>query len=273
MPAEKRYGPREVTNQQVPNAARAYDYFLGGSSNFAADRAFAEQLLEISPSVPAVTRLNRSFLRRVVTFALDQGVTQFLDLGSGIPTAGNVHEITQQRTPDSRVVYVDYEPVAFAHAQAMLRDDPAAVVIHADLRNPDQILDDPELRAVLDFSRPIALLMVGVLLFVGDEDRPADLVATYRDRLAPGSLLALSHITVDDADDELRAEVDRLVGAYRAANENVYVRTHAEMLSWFDGMRLVEPGFVLLPDWRGDDQGEQRSPARVLGYGGVGRVL
>lgn len=265
-------GPREVNYEDQPNAARAYDYFLGGSSNFAADRAFAEQVLQIAPSVPAVTRLNRSFLRRVVHYYLDQGVTQFLDLGSGIPTAGNVHEIAERRTPDSRVVYVDYEPVAYAHASSLLADDAKAAIIHADLRDPASVLDHPDTRALLDFDRPIGLLLVGVLLFIGDEDRPADLVSAYAKRLAPGSLVALSHISTDQADDELRAEVGRLVQAYESANEHVFVRSRDEMLPWFDGMSLVDPGFVLLPDWRPDNDDEQNSPARLLGYGGVGRI-
>ncbi|HEY3506368.1 MAG TPA: SAM-dependent methyltransferase [Actinocatenispora sp.] len=265
-------GPREVNYEDQPNAARAYDYFLGGSSNFAADRAFAEQVLQIAPSVPAVTRLNRSFLRRVVHYYLDQGVTQFLDLGSGIPTAGNVHEITERRTPDSRVVYVDYEPVAYAHASSLLADDAKAAIIHADLRDPASVLDHPDTRALLDFDRPVGLLLVGVLLFIGDEDRPADLISAYAERLAPGSLVAMSHISTDRADDELQAEVGRLVQAYESANEHVFVRSRDEMLPWFDGMSLVDPGFVLLPDWRPDNDDERNSPARLLGYGGVGRI-
>ncbi|GAA4205931.1 SAM-dependent methyltransferase [Actinocatenispora rupis] len=266
------HGPREVSHEDLPNAARAYDYFLGGSSNFAADRAFAEQVLTIAPSVPAVTRLNRSFLRRVVRYYLDQGITQFLDLGSGIPTAGNVHEIAEKRVPDARVVYVDYEPVAYAHARAMLDDNPHATIVHADLRDAAAVLDHPDTQAMLDFDRPIGLLMVGVLLFIADEDHPRELIARYVERLAPGSLVAVSHIASDRADETLRAEVDRLVGAYEQANEHVYVRSYDEMLPWFDGMTLVDPGFVLLPDWHPDNDDERGVPARTLGYGGVARV-
>ncbi|GAA3463079.1 SAM-dependent methyltransferase [Saccharothrix longispora] len=265
--------PRGDAELTVPSAARAYDYFLGGAHNFAVDRAFAEQVLRIAPSVPAVTRLNRSFLRRVVGFCLDQGIRQFLDLGSGIPTVGNVHEIARQVDGRSRVVYVDYEPVAYGHARRLLADDPSTTIIQADIRAPEAILDHPETRRLLDFSEPVALLMVGVLLFISDDDRPGELVATYRDRLAPGSLLAISHIADEHAPPALRAEVARLVDAYAAADELVFVRTHAEVLEWFgDDASLVDPGLVFLPDWRPDTPAEHDSPARALGYGGVARV-
>ncbi|MGM1057663.1 SAM-dependent methyltransferase [Saccharothrix sp. Mg75] len=264
--------PRDDPDLTVPSAARAYDYFLGGAHNFAVDRAFAEGVLRIAPSVPAVTRLNRSFLRRAVTFCLDQGIRQFLDLGSGIPTVGNVHEIARQVDRLSRVVYVDHEPVACVHARRLLAGDPLATIVKADIRDPAAVLDHPDTRRLLDFTEPMALLMVGVLLFVADEDRPGDLVATYRERLAPGSLLAISHIADEHAAPELRAEVARLVDAYAAADEYVHVRTRAEVLAWFGGADLVEPGLVFLPDWRPDTPSELDSPARALGYGGVARI-
>ncbi|CCH30820.1 SAM-dependent methyltransferase [Actinosynnema sp. NPDC047251] len=267
------FEPRSDLDLNVPSAARAYDYFLGGAHNFAVDRAFADQVLQIAPSVPAVTLLNRAFLRRVVRYCLDQGIRQFLDLGSGIPTVGNVHEIAQQVDPAARVVYVDYEPVAYAHAKQLLSGNPFAAIIQADIREPRQILDHPETKRLIDFSEPVAVLMVGVLLFISDDDRPGDLVAAYRERLAPGSLVALSHIASELAPPELQAEVARLVQAYAAADEYVYVRTHQEILAWFDGMTLVEPGLVCLPDWSTDGRPEDEdSVARPLGYGGVGRV-
>jgi len=267
-----RYGPRELTDPDVPNAARAYDYFLGGSASFAADREFADQVLRIAPSVPAVARLNRSFLHRVVNYLLDRGVTQFLDLGSGIPTVGNVHEIAQRRVPDARVVYVDYEPVAHSYARQLLRDNPHADVVHADLRDVSTVLSAEPVRRLLDLDRPLGLLIVGVLLYIGDADAPAELMARYAERLAPGSFLAMSHIAVDRATPELADEVGRLTAAYAQAGEPVYVRGHDEMERWFDGMELVEPGFVFLPDWHPDDDAEQSVPARVLGYGGVARI-
>jgi S-adenosyl methyltransferase len=260
------YGPKEL-DLNVPSAARAYDYFLGGAHNFEADRAFADQVLTIAPSVPSVTRLNRSFLSRAVKFQLDEGIGQFLDLGSGIPTVGNVHEIA----PDARVVYVDYEPVAYSHAHAILASNPNATIIQADIRDPAAILEHPQTRELLDFSQPLGLLMVGVLLFIGPGDHPADLIAGYRERLAPGSFLSISHIADEYADDELKAEVSRLVAAYAQADEHVFIRTRDEITSWFDGMELVAPGVTFLPDWRPTSQRELEDVARPLGYGGVAR--
>ncbi|GAA4707863.1 SAM-dependent methyltransferase [Phytohabitans rumicis] len=265
------YGPKEF-DVDIPSAARAYDYFLGGAHNFAVDRAFADQVLTIAPSVPQVTRLNRSFLQRAVRFQLDQGIRQFLDLGSGIPTVGNVHEIAQQRVPDARVVYVDYEPVAYKYAKTLLEGNPHATIIQADVRDVAAVLEHPETRALLDFSQPIGLLIVGLLLFIGPQDRPEELVAAYRSQLAPGSYLTISHIADEHADPELRAQVARLVAAYAQANEHVYVRTRDEIGAWFQGLELVEPGVAFLPDWRPDSADEAGDVARPLGYGAVARV-
>jgi SAM-dependent methyltransferase len=271
MNEDANYGPREV-DLGVPSAARAYDYFLGGANNFEVDRAFAEQVRALVPWVPNVAQLNRSFLARVVRFYLDQGIRQFLDIGSGIPTVGNVHEVAQQEVPDARVVYVDYEPVAYKYAQSLLADNPYATIIDADMRDPHSVLDHPKTLELLDFSQPVGLLMVGVLLFIGPQDRPAELVATYRERLAPGSYLAISHLADEHASPELREQVAGLVAAYAQANEYLYVRTQAELTSWFDGMELVEPGLTFLPDWRPEkDSRETESVARPLGYGGVAR--
>lgn len=254
-----------------PSAARAYDYFLGGSHNFAADREFADQVLAIAPSIPAVTKLNRSFLRRVVRYCLDQGITQFLDLGSGIPTVGNTHQVAEQAEIEARVVYVDQEPVAFHHAQTVLADSETATIIQADMRDLPAVLDHPDTRRLLDFDEPVGLLVVGVLLYLPDPE-PAELIAAYRQRLAPGSVIALSTLTEEHAGPELRAEMARLRGAYEAAGEPVYPRDHAEILSWFDGLDLVEPGLVTLPEWLSDDLTELDDPARPLGYGAVARV-
>lgn len=270
MSSKPQRGPKEL-DLQVPSAARAYDHFLGGSHNFRVDRDFAEQVRQLVPWVPNVARLNRSFLWRVVRYMLDQGIGQFLDLGSGIPTVGNVHEIAQQQLPDAKVVYVDYEPVAYQHASTLLADNPHATIIQADIRDPQTILNHPETRQLLDFSQPLGLLMVGVLLFIAPEDRPADLIATYRQQLAPGSLLAISHIADEHAPPEQRQQVATLVAAYQKANEHVYVRTADEITTWFDGMELVEPGVTYLHDWRPQDTTEAEDVARLLGYGAVAR--
>lgn len=270
VPDSAAYGPREL-DLNAPSAARAYDYFLGGEHNFAKDREFAEQVRQVVSWVPNVARLNRSFLNRVVRFYLDEGIRQFLDIGSGIPTVGNVHEIAQSRVPDARVVYVDYEPIAYTYARQLLADNPHATIIQCDIRDHESILDHPETRALIDFSEPLGLLMVGVLLFIGPDDRPGELVRRYRERLAPGSYLAISHIADEEAGPQLREEVARLVAAYAHADEHVYVRTKAEITSWFDGMELVPPGVTFLPDWRPDGPEEADDPARLLGYGGVAR--
>lgn len=269
--AEER-GHRDL-DLEVPSPARVYDYTLGGSHNFKVDRDFAQQMLQYVPWVPNINRLNRSFLRRVVRFYLEQGIHQFLDLGSGIPTVGNVHEVAQREVPDARVVYVDYEPLAYYQASAMLADNPNATIIQADIRDPRAILDHPEVHELLDFNQPLGLLMVGVLLFVGPEDNPEELVRAFREPLAPGSYLAISHLCDEQAPLELREQVAAAVAAYQHASEQLHVRTRSEILSWFEGMELIDPGVVFLPDWRPEAGGSADDPdliARPLGYGGVG---
>jgi SAM-dependent methyltransferase len=270
MTTESGHGPKDL-NLEVPSAARIYDYSLGGSHNFKVDREFAHQVFELVPWVPNINRLNRSFLWRVVRFYLDQGIRQFLDLGSGIPTVGQVHEVAQRRVPDARVVYVDYEPLAFHQAQSLLADNPHATIIQADVRDPEYILDHPETRALLDFSQPLGLLMVGILLFIGPGDRPGELVSSYRQRLAPGSYLAISHLCDEQAPPEQQAQVAAAVAAYQHANEQLHVRTRDEITSWLDGMELVEPGVTFLPDWRPESSEEAVDVARRLGYGVVAR--
>jgi O-methyltransferase involved in polyketide biosynthesis len=254
-----------------PNAARAYDYFLGGAHNFAADRKFAEQVLAIAPSIPAVTRLNRTFLRRVVRYFLDQGIRQFLDLGSGIPTEGNTHQVAQRAGVPVRVVYVDREPVAYYQAQRMLEEHDTAAIVRADMRDLPAVLEHPDTRRLLDFTQPVGLLIVGVLLYLPDPE-PAELIRAYCERLAPGSLVGVSTLTDEHAGPDLRAEMGRLRAAYEQSGEPVYPRSHAEILSWFDGLDLDEPGLVTLPDWHPQDAEELRDAARPLGYGAVARV-
>ncbi|HEX5403714.1 MAG TPA: SAM-dependent methyltransferase, partial [Pseudonocardiaceae bacterium] len=188
--------PDEI-NMDVPSAARVYDYLLGGGHNFAADRAVGEVVLRVQPHGRQIASSNRAFLSRAVRYLVDQGITQFLDLGSGIPTVGNVHEVAQQADPECRVAYVDYDPVAVAHSQLMLRDNDRATVIDADLTQPEQVLDSSDIHKFIDFNEPIGLLMVAVFHFVPDAKQPADIVAKYRSVLPTGSFLALSHLTAD----------------------------------------------------------------------------
>ena len=204
-----------------PAAARVYDFYLGGFHNFAADREMGRQAIQMWPELPEIMRSNRGFLRRAVEFLVDAGVRQFLDLGSGIPTVGNVHEIAQRLAPDTRVVYVDNDPVAVEHSPAILAGDDRTAVVQRDLRDPEAVLADPAVPALLDLSRPVAVLMVAVLHFVPDEDDPAGLVARFRDAVAAGSYLALSHATAGERAD--RAAEHR--GLYQRTATPMTMRT------------------------------------------------
>ena len=253
-----------------PNVARMYDAFLGGSHNFAADREMAAQVTASWPETPRVARANRAFLRRAVRYLVDVGVRQFIDLGSGIPTVGNVHEIAQACQPDARVVYVDTDPVAIAHSRAILAGNPYTAVIHGDLCEPKRILADQAVERLLDFTEPVAVLLVSVLHFIPDEREPYAAVRALTGATPPGSWLAISHVTVPRADAETAAEIAEL---YRSRTKTPGVlRPPAAILAFFDGYDLVEPGLVDLPEWRPDgppDPGESYERAMVLA--GLGR--
>jgi S-adenosyl methyltransferase len=238
-----------AVDPEVPNAARMYDYFLGGSHNFAADRAAAEQVKAAVPYAVDVARANRFFLHRAVRFCLDEGIDQFLDLGSGIPTVGNVHEAAQASDPAARVAYVDNEPVTVASAAALLENNPLATVTMADVRDPDAVFAAPGVHDLLDLARPVALLMVAVLPFVADEDDPVGLAERYRARLAPGSLHVLSHGTADHDPADLHAMAD----VYRTTANPVTPRTRDQVAAMLRGTELVEPGLVDATEWRTED--------------------
>ncbi|MFD5826793.1 SAM-dependent methyltransferase [Lentzea sp. NPDC060358] len=233
-----------------PSVARMYDYYLGGSHNFEADRAAAKQVEQHFPGVAQSAQANRSFLRRVVRHLVAEGVDQFLDLGSGIPTVGNVHEIAQQANPDARVVYVDFEPVAVSHANALLADNPNASAVLADLRATSSVIKGA--REVLDFSRPVGVLIIAALHFVPDSDQPYEAVAEYLADLPSGSYLAITHATWDTLSDEERAEAEQIKKIYNASDNALTMRTHAEVTRFFEGMDLLEPGVVAVNDWRPD---------------------
>ncbi|MEH1026356.1 SAM-dependent methyltransferase [Micromonospora profundi] len=252
----------DVTAQ--PNVARMYDYFLGGSHNFAVDRAAAQRVLEIFPETGAAAQTNRHFLRRAVRFAAEQGVRQFLDIGAGLPTQGTVHEVVRAVAPDSRVVYVDYDEVAVAYARELLVDVPGTAVVRGDLRRPEDLLDHPALRGTLDLDRPVAVLLLAVLHFVSDDDDPWGAVARLRDATVPGSHLALSHLTLDGIPPEL---AERGKAIYRNSSAPLVPRTHAETLRFFAGYDLVEPGLVETTQWRPDTEPDL---VDSHGYAGVG---
>ena len=248
----------------VPNVARIYDFILGGKDNFDADRAAAAQILAVIPGGSGPARMNRAFLGRVVHFlAAERGIRQFLDIGSGLPTASNVHEIAQAADPDARVVYVDSDPVVVLHAQAILEDRAKGVAaVRGDLRDPAGITASPAVGELIDFSQPVAVLLFAVLHFVPDGDDPRSLVAGFRDVMAPGSALALSHITDENIDEEA-ARAGRAV--YQSASAPIVPRSRAQIEAFFDGLDLLPPGVGGIGHWPGPDPG---GPAMHF-YGGV----
>jgi SAM-dependent methyltransferase len=252
---------------ETPSPARIYDYLLGGSHNLAVDRAVAEQIVVAMPDVRAGALANRSFLYRAVRFLAASGIRQFLDLGSGIPTAGNVHEIAQRTVPEARIVYVDSDAVAVAHSRALLAGNPRAGVVQSDVRDIDRIMASPEVARLIDPAEPVGLLMVAILHVIPDADDPAGLVAGLRDRVAPGSHLAIGHGTLDNRP-ELGA---RLVEASKLTPTPLTMRSRAEIERFFDGFDLVEPGLVRVPLWHPDEGVDPRAEAELATqYGGVG---
>lgn len=233
-----------------PAPARMYDFYLGGTHNFAADRALATQALAVWPDMPQIARANRGFLRRAVAFAVSHGVDQFLDLGSGIPTAGNVHEIAHRLDPSARVVYVDNDPVAVGHSRNLLAGNERASVVHADLRDTETVLAEAGRR--LDFDRPVAVLMFAVLHFVPDEDDPAAVVEAYHRATVRDSLLAVSHAT-NDFEPERLEEMEEV---YRGATAGLTGRSHKEILALLGPYDVVPPGLVSMIDWRPDPDAE-----------------
>jgi len=254
-----------------PHPARMYDYYLGGKNHFAADRAVADRALESWPSGRIGLRENRRFLGRVVRYlSAEAGVTQFLDIGSGLPTTKNVHEIAQAVDPRSRVVYVDNDSMVLAHARALLASAPEGrtAYIQADLRSPLDILNSPVTRSVLDFSKPVALMLVAVLHFLAEEDKPEAVLSTLLDALPSGSFLAASHVTMEHDP----VGVGGGQRAYREAGLSMNVRDADDFAALtFPGLELVPPGVVLVSEWRPDTRAPRPTPAEVSFYGGVAR--
>jgi hypothetical protein len=267
--------PPDDPDFTVPNASRLYDWYLGGAYNFEEDRAFGRRLERIWPNIKPVARHNRAFLRNVVRDSLLAGVRQFLDLGSGVPTSGAVHEISDAARLPARVVHVDRDPVACAAGRIVIegRDagDHVAIIEH-DLRDPDGVLGHPETRRLLDLSEPVCLLAVAVLHFVPDTDRPHDVLAGYRHRLTAGSRLALSHIAGDAAPAAERARMSAFCDAYKNTGTPLYRRDRDEVAGLFQGWRLLEPGVVFLPDWRPASPADAADPARPSAWCGVGEL-
>lgn len=253
-----------------PSPARIYDYLLGGYHNFAIDRQAAEQLRALNPDVPLMMRANRAFLHRAVTFLVRQGLTQFLDLGSGIPTVGNVHEVAQALAPAARVVYVDRDPVAVSYSESLLADCPTAAIIQADARQPEDILRHPVTRQLLDFTQPVAVLLVAVLHFVTEDAVAERLVRRLVAALATGSYLVVSHATGEGRAPERVATGNAI---YARSTQPVRLRSRAQIAHLFAGLTLVEPGLVYIPAWRptGPDDLFVDAPERTAGFAGVAR--
>jgi hypothetical protein len=255
-----------------PHPARMYDYYLGGKNHFAADRETAERGLAGWQSGRVAARENRAFLGRAVRFlAAEAGIRQFLDIGTGLPTTNNVHQVAQAVAPSARVVYADNDPLVLAHARALLTSSPEGrtAYIHADLRDPQSILSDPAVREVLDFSQPIALMLVAVLHFVPDEFKPTQVLATLTDAMPPGSYLVASHITGE------HDPVGPAAGAraYQAAGLPAQLRDCDQFTRLaFSGLDLIPPGVVLVSEWRPQGDGPRPTPAEVSWYGGVARI-
>lgn len=251
---------------ESPSAARIYDYHLGGVHNFPVDRQVADQIARMAPDLPRIMRANRAFLDRAIRFLVAAGVRQFLDLGSGIPTVDNVHEIAQRIAPEARVAYVDNDSVAVAHSRALLEGNPYATAVEADIRNVARVLRAPEVSGLIDFSQPVALLMVAVLHFVPDSDDVDSIIAGYRHAVVDGSYLVISHAPADQNDEPENAQQAHTT--YRRRVTDFTPRTRAEVAAMFTGFDLVEPGLVHVEQWR-PEGGDTPDP--VGGWVGVGR--
>jgi SAM-dependent methyltransferase len=231
-----------------PSAARMYDYYLGGAHNFSVDRDLARKVLVQAPDMPQAVQANRAFLHRAVRYLLSQGIRQFIDIGSGIPTEGNTHETAHRDAPDARVVYVDHDPVAVVHSELILDGTPNVNVLAADLRRPDQILASPQVRDLIDLSQPVGILIVAVLHFIPDQDQPEQLLQQFHDAVAPGSHLVISHGCLDSSQDTM-GEVANL---YKSAADQLTHRSRARIKGLMAGWDILEPGVVWLPEWQPD---------------------
>ncbi|HEU5157308.1 MAG TPA: SAM-dependent methyltransferase [Streptosporangiaceae bacterium] len=271
--ADEQWSPAGI-DPTKPNVARVYDYLLGGKDNFAADRELGEEILRMVPEARESGVANRGFLRRAVRYMVTEaGVRQFLDIGSGLPTQGNVHEIAQELDPGARVVYVDNDPVVLVHTSALLENHKTTAVIMGDLRRPDEILANETVRGFLDFDQPIGLLMISILHHINDHEDPLGITKTLRDALAPGSHMAITHF--HNPGDERPEDAALALASEKQFNERFGTgrwRTREEIRAYFGDFEIVEPGLVPMPAWR-PDVGGRRTLSGVFHrtLGGVGR--
>ena len=258
--------PVELRTDQ-PHTARIYDYYLGGKDNYEVDRVAVEEMHQVIPELFQTARENRAFLGRAVRYVAGEGIRQFIDLGTGLPTQGNVHEIAQQVSRKSRVVYVDQDPVVAAHGRALLAADGSTAIIERDLREPEDILGHPEFEKLIDLREPVAVLFVAVLHFITDAAKAAAIVQRFREVMAPGSYLVIAHGTRAAGS----TAVSKMTETYDSATERVALRDPEEIERFFDGFELVDPGAVHLPWWRPDIEPRPEPNPTKWHFGGVAR--
>ena len=254
----------------APHSARIYDYLLGGKDNYPADRAAAEEIIKDWVNLPKSMRANRHFMRRVTRhLAGERGLRQFLDIGTGLPTSPNLHEVAQGVAPDARIVYVDNDPTVLIHARALLTSTPEGrtTYLDADFRAPEEILDSRELRETLDLDRPVALSVIAMLQFIVDDKVAKDVIDRLMEPLAPGSVLALSTVTAESAPEEVTGGV----AAYNDRGIPTVARSKEQVEAFFDGLELLDPGVVLVNHWHADDLAASVDDAHVHMYGGLAR--
>jgi hypothetical protein len=265
-------GAHPYVHASVPNVARIYDYLLNGKDNYSSDREAAAQLMRLIPDAMMACRFNRRFLQYAVRFlASSAGIRQFIDIGTGLPTQGNVHEIVQSVEPAARVLHVDNDPVVVSHAQALLINAPTVVAINRDLRYPRKIIEHPALQALIDLDQPVAILLVAVLHFIGDNDDPHQIVDELKKAIPAGSYLVLSHVTSDAVSAGVSHKVQQL---YDRTNAAASPRTRAGIARFFDGLEMVDPGLVNVRSWPVRSwpiQSAQSELETTIFLGGIGR--
>lgn len=256
-----------------PNGSRLYDYFLGGTSYLPVDRAEGEAIAREAPHWALGARLTRTFARRAVQVMATSGIDQFIDLGSGITAGGTVHQLARYVRPDARAVFIHREPIAYELGRQLVGEDPHAAVLKLDIRDAGAVLDHPMTRGLIDFERPVGLLAVGGLVFLRDEDDPGGLLGRYSAALAPGSMIALSHVADDSAHPEIAAELRWVRRRYEHSSSPLHVRPREEILSWLDGTEILDPGLVRYGRWRPEYPLTAAQLRCDYGYVGVGRLL
>jgi hypothetical protein len=261
---------RPVIDTATAHPARRYNYLLGGKDNFQADRESGDELARLSPAIKIAALENRAFLQRSVAFLAEQGIRQFVDIGTGLPTADNTHEVAQRIAPESHIVYVDNDPLVLVHARALLTSTPEGrtAYLEADLSEPEKILNDPALREIVDFTQPVGLVLVSVLPFVPGDDVAGPIVRTLLDAVPPGSYLVLSHATFDTLDPEVAANYWEM---FHAGKSDIWPRTEAEFRDLFADLELVEPGVVQVHEWRPRPDAIPRAAKQINNWGAVAR--